>query len=231
MNKIESKKIRYQVEREIEYIKVSPTLAVFKETKIIGGKLHRSNEGIADLETLQNIELDEEIKINREYDFMKKTVEQVHRCVPTGLFSGNYFSKYEELKVDNPYTFIKENDNYKDGYGFYRFDSLTERLYDIDNNELPKAVIFSDSSSQRVLSTHFNIKEMLNYLKTRDDICLLDDGLLDTPYFITEKYGVKHLRFVWMPKEEDYKELLKDRKNPLKIKEILNLIQFANKEQ
>lgn len=107
MLEFKTKKLSYQIERSLEYIEVSKNIAVYRETKIINGEISSILEGITHPNVIKNISLSDEIQPKSEYDFMSHEVRELHREIPIGLSTGNYFSKYKDLMIKKTvYSYI-----------------------------------------------------------------------------------------------------------------------------
>lgn len=196
---INSKKFKFTTEKEIEYIIINDEVVVYKEIIFIDNKETEIAEGITTMHEIYNYNPQIGISKNSDYKLVDNEVVTLHRKCPIGLIEDNYLNKFEKLTIDNPFTFILKNKNYKENYDFYNFDYISETLTDLDGKIIPNAVYLDYMKGLH--NGNFDLEKVLEYLKTRDDVRLLEDNILDIPSYNAnyEDGKTKHLKIVWTP--------------------------------
>jgi hypothetical protein len=77
-------------------------------------------------------------------------------------------------------------------------------LFDLDGVPYPVALYY-DYISARMHNMNYKLDDVLEYLKTRDDIRFPDEAkVLDVPFYNCDENHNKYLEFFWMPTREDY---------------------------
>jgi hypothetical protein len=126
------------------------------------------------------------------------------------LRMGGWFSDSKEYDLisKEPFTRVLSGKPYK----VVRLKSYDHTVFDLEGNPLPVGLYF-DYINGRVSNRVFKIKGLLEHLKSRSDVTLLqekysDDFVHRIPSYNSDS-GSTHLSFIWNPDAEVYREFRK----------------------
>lgn len=191
------KEILYTIKREIEYLPVINNFYVFKEKITIGNNEPVIKEGIT-TNVVNDIKQEEAIPIS-EYRLYNKEILDFAR---KNLFSRQEtLKKFEEYQVKNPFTYFSNNE-LKD-VKLLHLHYYDYSIRDINNKKLPTAIYF-DYIQAGMHNGIYDLKEVLEILKQRNDIKFLKEGIISIPYYNSDDYHSKYLEFIWIPSDEDF---------------------------
>lgn len=194
------KEISYIIKREIEYLPVINDFYVYKETETIGNNEPIIREGIT-INVIDDIKQEESIPFS-EYQLYQKDILEFAR---QNLFGDQKtYEKFKECCIRNPFTYFKEN-------GLKNVELLFVREYDhsirdINNKKLPVAIYF-DYIEAHMHNGMYNLKEVLEILKKRNDIKFLQNGIVPVPYYNRDEEQSEYLEFIWIPSNEDFDKI------------------------
>lgn len=222
---INSKKFKYTTEKTLDYIQINNEVVVYKETTFIDNKEVGVTEGVTTINEIDNYNPHVGITQTSDYQLIDNEIVALHKKCPTGLIADNYLEQLERLTIKNPFTLISNYKNYRDKYDFYDYNYRSDTLTKLNGEIIPNAVYLDYMKGLH--NGNFDLEKVLEYLKTRDDIRLLEDKILDIPSYNAnfEDGKTEHLKIVWMPINYTLKENEK-RTNPNTAFEVLGLDKF-----
>jgi len=116
--------------------------------------------------------------------------------------------EYALLHHDDPFTHVTSGKPYE----VLRVNSYDHTLYTVDDKRLPVAMQFSYIDGG-VDNGNFDLKKLVDYLQTREDVTLREDrsGRLihNIPYYNRESGRTTHLEFTWHPDVRTYQRYVK----------------------
>jgi len=214
------KEIIYTTKREIEYLPIINEFYAYKEKIIIGNNKPIIKEGIT-INIIDSIQQEEPI-IQSEYNLYEENILEFAR---SNLFGHvKTWEKFMEYKIKNPFTYFQENNLSQVKLLYLR--SYDHTIRDINNKKLPTAIYF-DYIEAGIHDGDYDLKEVLDILKERNDIIFLKDGIISIPYYNSDEERNEYLEFIWTPSNEDFDKIAEcvnswDRYNKIKT-EIFGL--------
>lgn len=218
--------INYQVERELSYIQIRENLYAYRLVETIANKVVLDVEGFTrDIAISGN----DKIENVRGIAFAKKEILEINKQYPGGFY---VYEKKEDIVIDKPYTFLSENETYEDEYMLICIYSYSGDLKNVDTGEYyPKGIHIEYIQTPYITSYYYDLPKVLEYLKTKSNVKLLEDKVLNVPMYNRSKECKEYLEFVYIPTFEEYNELVKMDSflRNKKCLENLGLNQFAIK--
>lgn len=207
MDKEKSKTIEYTTKKEILYkelLKTSKgeTICVYKQVIYINNKEISSSEGICNLISIQQLTANNRLTRMTSLTMFKKNIEDYF--LKNNPNTCEFFKKLESYEIKKPYSYMKNNDN----WGLYIYDNCSWSLFDYNGEELPKGIFFSYIDAC-VDNSNYDLEEMLELLKNRNDVVFKDNQnkILSIPSYNCNRYTHSYLEFLWIPNPETFKKV------------------------
>lgn len=202
MREIKSRKMEIKLERKIDYIEISNGYIAYKDSFVTSdGEVVTSEEGISKINLIESISCKESIPCVSK-SLINRDVEKLHRTISMRYNKMEYFELYDELVVDEPYTYLVENLNQvNDDVALYELDYISGDLLTLEGDILPKAMYF-DSLNGNMSDKEYDLDKVLSYLRDRKDIYLIDDAIVKVDDIIS--LNTNEIRFIYKPSVDSF---------------------------
>lgn len=210
------KTFHYQIERIIEYTEIEEDYVVFSDKRLVGGKEIDKIEGIALKSDVEKVSGSVPIKketffllVHRDglIDLNKRTWSQ----------SQDYLKEMDAVVRENLYEIVKSEG--REHYCLLCISFVDGHVYNAQKKRLAKGVMF-DYSRGGIDNGRYDLKEIWEMLKDRDDVTLLSKGIESIPYYNCSEGCSKHIRFMWNPSQEQF-DLVSDESSSHAMEEAI----------
>lgn len=207
--------ISYTVNRKVVAIEIENGLYCYKEVQTIENKEIVHNEGFT--KNLK-VEIGDFIKPESHIYLMKKEVLSLNLSESAGFDGIHDKTKYINF---NPYTYITNNKNWNENHIVLDYYSYSGDLKKLDGTYYPKRISF-DYINGSIDNENYDLEKLLDFLKTKDNIQLKFNTILNIPYYNCEEGRNQFIAFDYIPTDKEYNELKKCSDSWIMRKNILN---------